>query len=248
MDAKLFYLPEIIFDSLQELKLQKYSDLSNIKFLAFFDENGRRTVKLVCDVYQLFVLRPFDPRWIKIFKYNFGLRAFFLRIFELLRSEHTLKLLLSEEIEKRGFDKSPESVLAEIDANIIRWEKIVTEKVNCISDSGNRHLVDLEFPTSYDRIPVKILELNPYNTLQSIHPITPVQAAAQERRSSEDLMKYDRDDPIMIKRVHRIGDKGNAPNSLLQIKNGHHRLYELYKRYLRGDISGETVFYVHGCD
>jgi hypothetical protein len=47
--------------------------------------------------------------------------------------------------------------------------------------------------------------------------------------------------PITGTRIFRAADTGKAPGSQLNVLEGHHRLNELYRRYLKGEIDGDTL-------
>ena len=70
------------------------------------------------------------------------------------------------------------------------------------------------------------------------HGIDPGQALAQAGRSTEDLLRFDPSDPIRGD-LFWIGI-GDGPAQGLRVMGGHHRLNEIYQRYLRGEISGNV--------
>jgi hypothetical protein len=74
------------------------------------------------------------------------------------------------------------------------------------------------------------------------HPIFEAQAAAQKLRSTEELLRYDPTDPIRGE-PFRTGkpDEGDGSWQGVKIMGGHHRLNELYQRYLQGELDGNTV-------
>lgn len=108
---------------------------------------------------------------------------------------------------------------------------------------GNQHLKNLPMHRDPDMFYVMVKELNPLKLI-SKHPLTLVQAKPQSRRSNSALLSFDARDPVSASRVGMKGDRGNAPSSGLRIEGGHHRLYEIYKRYLAGKINGDILIEV----
>lgn len=145
--------------------------------------------------------------------------------------------------EENPFDKSLmmeiNFTLSEIIKKIREWIEVV--KIKSQIPNGNSHLIDLKIHKLKTRFYAKIKELNPDHTLVMKHPIDKRQEEIQRNRTTKDLLKLDEEDPIMGGRENRKGDDYNYPGSLLVVTQGHHRLYELYKRYLQGIISGDTL-------
>ena len=75
------------------------------------------------------------------------------------------------------------------------------------------------------------------------HPINEVQYSYHIKRDSEDLMKYynERERAFLGERVFSKDDSSLYPGSILRIKGGHHRTFELYRRYLQGRIDGNRM-------
>ncbi len=70
------------------------------------------------------------------------------------------------------------------------------------------------------------------------HDTYPDQAASQAGRTTEDLLRFDPDDPISGQ-PYQVGNEDGGPWQGLVVQGGNHRLNELYQRFLRGEISGE---------
>ncbi len=77
-----------------------------------------------------------------------------------------------------------------------------------------------------------------------LHPFDPRQLENQKRRATEDLLKPDPAEPISGYRVFEPGDKTVYPGSGIRIIDGHHRTFELYRRYLNGGLDGNTLVLV----
>lgn len=129
--------------------------------------------------------------------------------------------------------------LLEIKIRVEKWVESV--KIKSTLPKGNSHLINLKIHTIKTRFYVKVIELNPDLTLVLKHPINESQAALQRVRSTRDLFKLDQKDLIKGDRENRKGDDYNYPGSLVIVTQGHHRLYEIYRRYLQSRIDGETL-------
>lgn len=130
--------------------------------------------------------------------------------------------------------------LITITKRIEYWLETIKPKIEEIR-KGNRHLRNLKLHPYKTRFYVKVKELNPDHTMLMIHPINEKQAAIQRNRTTEKLLLSDRKDPVTGARGFRSGDDPAYPGSQVIVTNGHHRLYELYKRYLQGRVSGDTL-------
>ena len=73
------------------------------------------------------------------------------------------------------------------------------------------------------------------------HPLTLQQKKFVAHFATKDLLRSDSRDPIGGFRVLAPEDSSLYPGSLLEIRNGHHRLYELYRRYLMGLVDGDQL-------
>lgn len=129
--------------------------------------------------------------------------------------------------------------LFEIKKRIENW--IENVRIKSVILDGNSHLINLKIHPMKTRFYVKVMELNPDSTLVLKHPINERQAALQKVRPTKDLFKLDQKDLIKGGRENRKEDDYNYPGSLVIVTQGHHRLYEIYIRYLQGIIDGETL-------
>lgn len=156
----------------------------------------------------------------------------------------TLKNLIryftrEENIFNKNLIKGIAASLLEIINKIKDWIEVV--KIKSKIPDGNQHLINLKIHQMKTRFYVKVRELNPDSTLIIKHPINEKQAELQRIRSNEELLKIDPKDPISGGRENRKGDDYNYPGSLVVVTQGHHRLYEIYRRYLQGRIDGEQL-------
>ncbi len=144
----------------------------------------------------------------------------------------------------RDFDQK---ILKEINSRIVSiirlilaWLKNVRQKSEEVA-AGNNHLKDLKLHPKNTRFYAKVKEFNPDYTEEMVHPINEHQKAIQRKRTTEELLKLDVNDPITGARNYRKGDDYFYPGSKLIVSQGHHRLYELYIRYLQGKLEGNTL-------
>lgn len=154
------------------------------------------------------------------------------RIFELM------EILIKVDL-KLQFQKLLDPALViNILEGIGTWNEIKETKITPF-ERGNIFLQKLPLPPSSNTFYAYVKELNPKTTLKCKHPLNEKQLLGQRQRSTEELIKYDNVDPIIGVRFFRLHDTGNAPGSGILVEGGHHRLYELYRRYLQGELSGE---------
>ncbi len=113
--------------------------------------------------------------------------------------------------------------------------KIKSEEVHF----GNKYLKGIKIHQLKTRFYARIKEFNPDYTMVIKHPINELQAKIQRGRTDQELLKLDIKDPITGGRSIRKYDNVELPGSLLTITQGHHRVYELYRRYLQGRINGD---------
>jgi hypothetical protein len=152
-----------------------------------------------------------------------------------------------------------------------QWERDIKKKINL--PIGNKHTKDTyhpAFPKTYKYKPsflpddyrsnwffeIKVKELCPFLTTIQFHPFNDIQASFQVKRTTEELFKVninvelrsnqliEETDNIRAVRLHSPHDKKDYPGSYLIIKGGHHRIKEIFERYLKGEIDGEKKILV----
>jgi|SRR3989344_3757115 len=119
------------------------------------------------------------------------------------------------------------------------WLILKERKIDIIR--RNFHLKDIPQHPDINKFYVKVLELNPTKTLFMRHVINDLQVAYQRKRTNKDLISFDESDPITGYRRFGKDNKHSYPGSEVVVKTGHHRLNEIYRRYLEGRIDGETL-------
>ena len=119
------------------------------------------------------------------------------------------------------------------------WLILKERKIDIIR--GNLHLKDILQHPDINKFYVKAIELNPTKTLFMKHVINDLQVTYQRKRTNKDLISFDESDPIIGYRRFGKDDKHLYPGSEIIVKTGHHRLNEIYRRYLEGKIDGETL-------
>lgn len=147
------------------------------------------------------------------------------------------------------------------------WQKIISELLRLPLD--NSYLHDVYHPAFYsgykfkpDFLPedyrsnqffeAKIKEFNPVTNLIGAHPFSDFQITAQEKRSFKDLIKVDVNvdftDIESIEKVDNIrgfrafgpDDNTKFPGSFIVLCAGHHRIRELFVRFIKREIPGDT--------
>lgn len=162
---------------------------------------------------------------------------------------------------KKDIDKVLDEALLQVQSFNPKIAKVVSEKVPVISSllaawhndiflvkilpflEGNQHLKNIPMHKHPDKFYVLVKELNPLKIVLK-HPLTVIQARSQSGRPNSSLLAFDESDPISARRMWDHGDRGNAPGSSLKVESGHHRIYEIYKRYLAGKIDGDALIEV----
>jgi len=150
----------------------------------------------------------------------------------------------NEGLRLRDFDQK---ILKEINSKIVliirlifAWLENIRQKSEEVA-AGNSHLKDLKLHPKNTRFYTKVKEFNPDYTEEMVHPINEHQKAIQRKRTTEELVRLDVKDPITGARNYRKGDDYSYPGSKLIVSQGHHRLYELYRRFLQERLNGNTL-------
>ncbi len=119
------------------------------------------------------------------------------------------------------------------------WYNIVKKRIGSVGESNN-HLRDIPQHKNNNFFYAKVIEFDPERTV-GLHPFTPQQIAGQRSRTNKELTSFDKQDPISGYRTFSKKDDIKYPSSIIHIVNGHHRLNELFKRYLQGRIDGNEL-------
>ncbi|MEM4254344.1 MAG: hypothetical protein QXR48_03100 [Candidatus Woesearchaeota archaeon] len=241
-----FYLLEETIELIRgierNLELHK---LDPRKGLDWSDANTRRQVaELIKNLNVLLSAKERDPRLLRLVVEVQGLREFLLLLSKALegRPEYLALFRKKEGVKtRREINKAIDRIVAKLE----EWSRIAEEKVHAHRQgvAKNKYLENLPSPASPDYFYVMVKELNPLQT-KYLHPFDPRQLDFQKRRSTDDLLNPDPTDPISGYRVFEPGDKTVYPGSGIRIVGGHHRTFELYRRYLKGELSGDTLVLV----
>ncbi len=155
--------------------------------------------------------------------------------------------------------------LKHIIAHLEAWRKDMLKKT--LIPPGNSHVAGCYHPEYYSTYKFKpsylpddyrsnfffeayIKELCPFTTLIGFHPFSDFQSNFQERQSIELLTRIDinvelRDEHAIEKkdnlrglRIHGPSESKGLPGSYIVVKGGHHRMRELFKKYLQEEVDG----------
>ncbi|MEM2915936.1 MAG: hypothetical protein QXT19_01060 [Candidatus Woesearchaeota archaeon] len=241
-----FYLLEETIELIRRIERNlELHKLDPRKVLDFGDVNTRKQVtELIKNLDVLLSAKERDPRLLRLVVQVKGLRDFL----EILRKALEGSPEYSAWLRKQKFVKTKREINKAIDrivAGLEDWARIAEEKVHAHRKgvAKNEYLENLPSPASPDYFYVMVKELNPLQT-KYLHPFDPRQLEAQKKRSTNELLNPDPTDPISGYRVFEPGDKTVYPGSGIRIVGGHHRTFELYRRYLKGELSGDTLILV----
>ncbi len=187
-------------------------------------ENKSRIKNLILGLSKLLFLEEGNPKLKSLLNES-------SRIIELLNSIKGKELSpeLKKLINKR---------IKQIIETTIQWLRITKTKIEEIKP-GNEHLKDLPSNKDPKRFYVMVKELNLQRHILK-HPINEIQLKSQMSRNNERLIEYTKD-PIEGYRQFSKSDSTKYPGSTIVIKNGHHRCFEIYRRYLQGRIEGNKL-------
>lgn len=237
MENTLLYIVEEVIDQIKQLEYNLKLNALNPDQHEFWTSENKKHVKNLLSLLDLLVKGQSDnPQIIKLIKEVVGLEDFLkvvLRAYETEPSRALSRLpseILLEEVNRRV-----EDVINLLD----KWKHTIEEKVSIVG-RGNEHLVNLPLHEYRNKFYVYVKELNP-TTLQTRHPLNPQQAEMVSKLSNDSLMKYNKEDPLSGRRDFRKYDDFMYPGSQIIILTGHHRVFEIYKRYLQGKIDGDEL-------
>lgn len=203
------------------------------------DNTRRKNIRMIIDSLELLRIREWSNPFFSETNKRIGKTIQLLK--DLLNIYQNYKKFSAK---LAGIDDSILSILNQelmlIIKNIEEWLGYIKPKLEEVAE-GNIHLKDLKLHPLKTRFYAKVKEFNPDYTMIMKHPINEKQAELQAKRSTEDLLKMDKKDPVAGGRKFRKEDDTVYQGSILIVTNGHHRLCELYKRYLQGKISGNTL-------
>jgi hypothetical protein len=242
MPADFYLLEEtlaIIKAIEKNLELHK---LDPARHLNLSDAETRKHVQaLIENLDALLAAEERDPRLLKLVTEVKGLREFLVLLQKALAGSPAYQSWLKRQ---KGM-QTPQHVNTAIDrivGALENWTELAEEKVHAHQrgPAKNQYLENLPTPTDPDAFYIMIKELSPLQT-KYLHPFDPKQLESQQKRPTEDLLRQDPTDPIAGYRVWEPGDSTTFPGSGIRLVGGHHRTFELYRRYLQGEVSGDTL-------
>jgi len=241
-----FYLLEETIELVREIERNlELNRLDPAKELDLGDDETRKRIHaLITNLDILLSAERRDPRLLRLVVQVKGLKEFL----QVLQKALSGSALYSQWLQKQKGIRTKKEVNRAIDrivSGLDEWVRIAEENVHAHRKGAakNEYLENLPVPDSPDYFYVMVKELNPLQT-KYLHPLDPRQLENQKKRSTEDLLKPDPTDPVSGYRVFEPGDKTIYPGSGIRIINGHHRTFELYRRYLNGKLDGNTLLLV----
>ncbi len=237
MENTLLYIVEEVIDQIKQLEYNLRLNELDPNQHEFWTSDNKKHVKNLLSLLDLLVKGQNDnPKIIKLIKEVAGLEDFLRRVLRAYEIEPSRALSrLPSEILIAEVNRRVEDVIGLLD----KWKHTIEGKVSIVG-KGNEHLVNLPLHKYLNKFYVYVKELNPV-TLETRHPLNPQQAEMISKLSNEKLMKYNNEDPISGRRDFRKHDDFNYPGSQIIISTGHHRVFEIYKRYLQGKIDGDEL-------
>jgi len=90
-----------------------------------------------------------------------------------------------------------------------------------------------------------IREFHP-RKIQGKHPWNEIQISSLRELSIEEILAKNSEDPLSGNRFFILEDEGLGPATGVGIKTGHHRVYELYRRFINGML--ENICFQGKCN
>lgn len=238
-----FYLLE---DTIELIRaIEENLELDKLDLKKELDLNDADTRKRVNDLIKnldiLLLREGRDPRMLKLVVQVKGLKEFLQLLQKALSGSASYAKWLQKQ---KGVNTKKEvnNAIDRVVAGLGEWVAIAEEKVHAHRSGAakNKYLKDLPLPAQADYFYVMVKELNPLQT-KYLHPFDPRQLENQKSRLTKELLKPDPTDPISGFRVFEQGDNALYPGSGVRILGGHHRTFELYRRFLQGKLDGNTL-------
>lgn len=199
--------------------------------------------RLIANLDILLSAKDRDPRLLKLVVEVEGLRNFLNNLMIALKEPAYFTMFVRKK--GAGTLMKINQALERIMRGMDEWVMVAEEKMRAHQKTTitNEYLRELPKPVSSDYFYIMVKELNPVQT-RYLHPFDSHQLERQQARSTEDILKFDAEDPITGMRQYAAGDNATFPGSSLRILAGHHRTFELYRRFLQGKISGDLLLLV----
>ncbi|GEM_PF-3600612 len=227
--SEKFYSILFAFEQLRHLRKDlQLKMLTNADLLLHKEKEFRLLLEYLYDALNCI---EFDPRLLQLVTEVQGLEEFFT-VLKQAYSKEVLNMTGNNEKEMRF------RAIEQIDGimqQLGMWNSLAQKMLG----PGNLHIKELgnhpKFP--HDRFFVFVKELAPQN-LKVLHPYHPDQVRAQMARETKDLLAFDEKDPLSGYRLYWDSRETHSTGPRIAVKNGHHRLFEIYRRYLAGLIDG----------
>jgi len=220
-----FYAVERALEFLQRINTKIYNP--HVREYGSLNNVNKELKTLVSMLYDLFKMHFYEPR----ITYLIMQKG---QILNLLNACAARQELLRPKLRDVVVNQAPFII-----DSFQSWQVLFDKKISPFIE-GNQYLTKLPSHPNPDRFYIYVKELNPIN-LALKHPLDELQARDQARRSVKELLAFDENDPIIARRSFDSSDRLNAPGSRIFIAAGHHRIYELYRRYLMGRIKGNLL-------
>jgi hypothetical protein len=130
--------------------------------------------------------------------------------------------------------------IARICIDIQDWERMLQD---ILTNPTNAALKDLPSSKNPQFFLAYVKELSPV-TVRVKHQINEMQLKDAQQRKTEELMRYDPTDPIAGYRQFGENDNPAYPGSMIILTAGHHRVFELYKRFMKKEIDGNRLILI----
>src|SRR3989338_866047 len=233
----LFFIVEEIMLYFRSLERDLKLDRINLDDNEFWTKLNRSKIEDLLVKFKLLIQENSDnPRIIKLIRKVKGLNVFL----ENLRGAYEKDPSRAEsQLQPVVVVNKINAEIDEIQAFIKSWKKTIKEKVSFV-EKNNKHLENLPIHSNPEMFYVMVKELNPVN-LVTKHGLHPDQAKNIEELSDSQLTDYNKKDPIAGRRVWKKTDLFSFPGSVIVVKQGHHRIYEVYRRYLLDKIDGDKL-------
>ncbi len=225
-----FYAVDRIIDTVK--KLEKSLDLNKLDpdvSLQWWDYKRIEQLTNLINALTVLEKKQYDnPKTALLFKEVPSLLEFLKK----LKKDYSEDSLKGSKVYKLATVQLINSNIVSIIKHLEEWEALL-EKKSPLERKGNLHLADIGSHQDNKKFWVKPEELNPA-LITAKHPYNHAQAERVGQMSNEELVSFNRNDPITGTRFITEHDFGTAPGSKLRVTEGHHRLFEIFRRYLFG--------------
>ncbi|MDP3729088.1 MAG: hypothetical protein Q8R18_06595 [bacterium] len=162
-------------------------------------------------------------------------KSFLFKFLKDLNKYHTHLLLESWRASK---EEEKKVMIEAIITAIIEWEKLSQS----FFEDARRNLQLIEDRSNGKSLNFMIREFHP-RKIDAKHPWNEIQLTSLRELSTEEILAKASEDPLSGFRFFITDDiRIYGPATGIEIKSGHHRVYELYRRYINGLLE-KTCFH-----